>query len=232
MVVNTNPAQAFCWRDNSLPLHVLVMAHVYGHSDFFANNVWFRRLTHAERALDTFRAHCEEIDVYREHRALVESSGAAVQAIYLRNIFPDMKVTWGTHPNHIGHEDFLGCFRCHDDNHVSKDGKTISQSCDTCHNLLAQDESEVVQARNEVRVRLAPRGGAAQHVTEPELDQLVAFLEWTSASDNNVWPPQDQKFRSPAGRSIVLVNDARPRRNCRRDRVRESRTRRFDYRVR
>ena len=80
-------------------------------------------------------------DVYREHRALVESSGAAVQAIYLRNIFPDMKVTWGTHPNHIGHEDFLGCFRCHDENHKSRDGRTITQDCSACHTLLAQDET-------------------------------------------------------------------------------------------
>ncbi len=43
-----------------------------------------------------------------------------------------------------------------------------------------------------------------QHVTEPELDQLVAFLEWTSAIDNNNWPPQDQKFRSAAGRGAIL----------------------------
>lgn len=66
MVVNTNPAQAFCWRDNSLPLHVLVMAHVYGHSDFFANNCWFRHLTDAAGALEMFRAHAEEIEAYRE----------------------------------------------------------------------------------------------------------------------------------------------------------------------
>jgi stage V sporulation protein R len=66
MVVNTDPAQAFCWRDNSLPLHVLVMAHVYGHSDFFANNTWFRTLTNARGALDMFRAHGEEIEIYRE----------------------------------------------------------------------------------------------------------------------------------------------------------------------
>ena len=38
--------------------------------------------------------------------------------------FPDMKVTWGTHPNHIGHMSYPGCFRCHDGDHVAKDGKT------------------------------------------------------------------------------------------------------------
>jgi nitrate/TMAO reductase-like tetraheme cytochrome c subunit len=79
--------------------------------------------------------------VYREHRAVVEHSGAAVKAIYLRNVFPDMKVTWGTHPNHIGHEDFLGCFRCHDDSHKAADGRTISQDCEACHTILAQDET-------------------------------------------------------------------------------------------
>jgi NapC/NirT cytochrome c family protein len=79
-------------------------------------------------------------DAYRNHRSAVESAGAAVQAIYMRNIFPDMKVTWGTHPNNIGHDDFLGCFRCHDGNHKSSDGKVIANDCDTCHQVLALEE--------------------------------------------------------------------------------------------
>jgi nitrate/TMAO reductase-like tetraheme cytochrome c subunit len=79
-------------------------------------------------------------DAYRERRALVESAGSALVAIYLRNIFPDMKVGWGSHPNNIGHEDFLGCFRCHDEAHKSRDGRTITQDCNACHSILAQDE--------------------------------------------------------------------------------------------
>ncbi len=42
---------------------------------------------------------------------------SAVQDIYATNIFPAMKVKWGTYPNNIGHNFFNGCFRCHDDNH-------------------------------------------------------------------------------------------------------------------
>ena len=42
---------------------------------------------------------------------------AGVQAVYARNVFPAMKVAWGTYPNNIGHVAFQGCFRCHDDNH-------------------------------------------------------------------------------------------------------------------
>ena len=38
--------------------------------------------------------------------------------------------------------DEVGCFRCHDEQHATKDGKTISQDCATCHSLLAQDEKD------------------------------------------------------------------------------------------
>jgi len=79
-------------------------------------------------------------DTYRDHRALVETAGQQVVAIYLRNVFPEMKVTWGTHPNNIGHEDFLGCFRCHDGNHTSADGRAIPNDCNTCHTILAMEE--------------------------------------------------------------------------------------------
>jgi len=79
-------------------------------------------------------------DIYNSKRALVEQAADAVSAIYLRNIFPDMKVGWGVHPNNLGHNDFPGCFRCHDGSHTSADGQTISNDCSACHNLLAVQE--------------------------------------------------------------------------------------------
>ena len=72
----------------------------------------------------------------------VEAAATAVGAIYKRNIFPEMKVTWGTYPNNIGHRDFPGCFRCHDANHVTRDGKEISQDCAACHAVLAMEETD------------------------------------------------------------------------------------------
>ena len=65
----------------------------------------------------------------------VERAVLAVQNVYRRDVFPDMKVTFGTYANNIGHIDSPGCFRCHDDNHKTKDGKTISQDCETCHKI-------------------------------------------------------------------------------------------------
>ena len=42
MVVNTNPCYAYLLEGNSLLDQKLVMAHVYGHNDFFKNNIWFQ----------------------------------------------------------------------------------------------------------------------------------------------------------------------------------------------
>jgi NapC/NirT cytochrome c family, N-terminal region len=80
-------------------------------------------------------------DVYRDKRPVVDQAIAGVQAIYLRNVFPAMKVSWGTYPNNLGHMDFPGCFRCHDGSHTTADGRTIPNDCDTCHTLLAVDET-------------------------------------------------------------------------------------------
>ena len=79
-------------------------------------------------------------DVYQNKNALMETAIGEVQAIYNRNIFPAMNVTWGTYPNNLGHMDFPGCFRCHDGSHTSADGRTIPNDCDTCHTLLAVAE--------------------------------------------------------------------------------------------
>ena len=81
-------------------------------------------------------------DVYQSQRAAVERAGQAVAAIYKRNIFPKMNVKWGSYPNNIGHTDFTGCFRCHDDGHLADGGKKITQDCNACHQLLAMDEAK------------------------------------------------------------------------------------------
>ena len=75
-------------------------------------------------------------------KAAVEQAGKALGDIYSWNVFPAMKVTWGTYPNHIGHKDSPGCFRCHDRKHKTDDGDKISKDCDSCHTVLAEDEAD------------------------------------------------------------------------------------------
>jgi hypothetical protein len=65
----------------------------------------------------------------------IEGAVRATVAIYRRNVFPEMNIRFGTYATNIGHIDFPGCFRCHDDDHKSKDGKAIGQDCATCHQI-------------------------------------------------------------------------------------------------
>jgi hypothetical protein len=67
--------------------------------------------------------------------AEVDQVVRAAQRLYARNVFPGMNVTWGTHENNLGHTDAPGCFRCHDDQHKTADGRVIKQDCDLCHDI-------------------------------------------------------------------------------------------------
>jgi hypothetical protein len=89
---------------------------------------------------DFYRAKYPQ--VYQNQRAQVETAAEQVKAIFLRNVFPEMRLTWGTHPNNIGHDDFLGCFRCHDGKHKSSDGRIINDDCAACHQVLAMEEKD------------------------------------------------------------------------------------------
>lgn len=59
----------------------------------------------------------------------------AVQAVYRQNVFPEMKVTFGTYASNIGHIESPGCFRCHDDEKATTEGQKIGQDCELCHSI-------------------------------------------------------------------------------------------------
>jgi hypothetical protein len=77
-------------------------------------------------------------EVYKNKLADIEQSIKEIQKIYDRNYFPSMNVSWRGFPNHISHLYDTGCFRCHDNKHVSEDGKVIRKDCNICHTIIAQ----------------------------------------------------------------------------------------------
>ena len=81
-------------------------------------------------------------DIWNGQRVQVEQAAKALALIYNQNVFPFMKLTWGTHPDNIGHSAALtgGCMRCHDGSHTAKNGASITNDCSMCHNLVAVDE--------------------------------------------------------------------------------------------
>ena len=91
-------------------------------------------------AIETYYRQ-QHADVYAARAGEIRAAAAAVKSVYDRNVFPNMKVMWGTYINNIGHTDFPGCFRCHDDEHTAAGDRKITQDCSTCHELLAMDEA-------------------------------------------------------------------------------------------
>ena len=82
-------------------------------------------------------------DLEKTKQLEIRNAVAELQRIYRNTTFPEMKLNWQTHPNNIGHFYFNGCFRCHDGQHVSADGKVVTKDCQTCHTVLNQQEGGV-----------------------------------------------------------------------------------------
>jgi len=64
MVINNDPCTAYLLESNALVDQKIVMAHVYGHSDFFKNNVWFARTN--RKMLDEMANHATKVRRYME----------------------------------------------------------------------------------------------------------------------------------------------------------------------
>jgi stage V sporulation protein R len=62
MVINTDPCYAYLMEGNAMMDQKLVMAHVYGHCDFFKNNVWFSKTN--RKMMDAMANHATRIRRY------------------------------------------------------------------------------------------------------------------------------------------------------------------------
>jgi hypothetical protein len=82
-------------------------------------------------------------DLVEAEPELVAKGADLTSQAFARLVFPEMGTNWETHPNHIGHDDFPGCMRCHDDEMSTADGEnTIPMDCETCHIFLLEDSQE------------------------------------------------------------------------------------------
>jgi nitrate/TMAO reductase-like tetraheme cytochrome c subunit len=84
-------------------------------------------------------------DFFEKNHAKIDQSIVSLQKAYSQNSFPGMKVTYDIYPDHIGHLESEGCFRCHNDAFVSEDGRKITRDCDLCHTIIGQGSQEMVR---------------------------------------------------------------------------------------
>jgi fumarate reductase subunit C len=80
-------------------------------------------------------------DIFEEQKNRIDFSITGIQEAFSQNIYPLMNVSWEAYPDHIGHMNTNGCFRCHDALHKSETGQTISRDCSLCHLIYGQGPS-------------------------------------------------------------------------------------------
>lgn len=84
-------------------------------------------------------------EFYAQNQSIIASSVEALKKSYSQNAFPKMKVTYDVYPEHIGHLETDGCFRCHNDAFKSESGRTITRDCNICHTIVGQGEPGKMQ---------------------------------------------------------------------------------------
>lgn len=84
----------------------------------------------------------------RENAELIRKSVTSIQHAFAQNTFPSMKVTYDAYPEHIGHLETEGCFRCHNDAFTTDDGRKITRDCNLCHTILGQGKPGFMQITN------------------------------------------------------------------------------------
>jgi hypothetical protein len=87
-------------------------------------------------------------DYYSKNSDLINSSVASIQKGYRQNTFPKMKVAYDFYPEHIGHLESDGCFRCHNNTFKAENGHIISRDCNLCHTILGQGKQGTMQYTN------------------------------------------------------------------------------------
>ncbi len=89
-----------------------------------------------EKVLKFYKDEHPEVLKSNEDRVLKAIS--VIRQEYKLNAFPYMRADASQYPNHIGHLESEGCFRCHSDRHKTATGETISKNCEICHTIIAQ----------------------------------------------------------------------------------------------
>jgi len=84
MVINNNPCYAYLLSSNQRVDQKLVIAHVFGHADFFKNNLWF---THTNRKmLDEMANHAARVRRHVEREGLDEVENFLDACLSLENL--------------------------------------------------------------------------------------------------------------------------------------------------
>ena len=101
-------------------------------------------LIYIEESINSYYA-AEYPTIYAEKKDIVDKAIHGIQTAFSKNVYPEMKASWDAYPDHIGHIEYNGCFRCHNNTHKSSNGRVISKDCNICHSILLQGTADSLE---------------------------------------------------------------------------------------
>ena len=170
MVINTDPCYAYLLNTNGIGDQKLVIAHVYGHCDFFKNNAWFAPTN--RKMLDQMANHASRVNRYVDrfgYEAVEEFIDACLSVEDL--IDPHL-------PHVKRHDDpnpAKSSFEKDDDQENEPDGRFHSEK-----GYMEQfiNPPEVLRQQAEAKLKKSKEQEAARSFPErPERDVLLFLLE-------------------------------------------------------
>jgi stage V sporulation protein R len=165
MVINNDPCYAYLLRCNQLVDQKLVIAHVYGHNDFFKNNIWFGQTN--RKMMDETANHGSRIHSFMDRFGEDEVEGFIDSCLSLENLI-DVYSPHARRRDPVARYDFEP-----DDEEDGRPTKFESKSyMDDFINPRAVLEEER-RAREEERRNAQP----ASFPDRPERDVLLFLLE-------------------------------------------------------
>jgi hypothetical protein len=87
-------------------------------------------------------------ELYKSKSDILNNIIRSIQQSFSQNTFPSMKVSYDVYPEHIGHLESPGCFRCHNDAFKSETGRTITRDCNLCHTIIGQGRPAKMELTN------------------------------------------------------------------------------------
>src|SRR6188472_4425131 len=119
MVINNNPCYAYLMTNNALTDQKLVMAHVYGHCDFFKNNYWFSKTS--RKMMDEMANHGNRVRRYMDEVGVEEVEEFIDACLSLEDQID-------IHSPHIRRRDERSRYDFHDDGQKEHDGPARFQA--------------------------------------------------------------------------------------------------------
>jgi len=84
LVINNDPCYAYLLKGNTFMDHKLVMAHVYGHCDFFKNNLWFKPTN--RRMVDELASHAVRVQRHVDKHTFDEVESFLDSCLSIENL--------------------------------------------------------------------------------------------------------------------------------------------------